>query len=199
MGEFDKAGDILDAILKTRPDDIETLMTKASLFWIMARQRDDVTKKEMQENALAIARKVKRETPGPDSLKARLFIAQALQYEGNIAQAIIEYQEALKVEPGHGPIFGRLAILLFSQRRYARAIVVMEDGARYTPKYVKSTQAACRQLEGRYPEALKLLNEEDAGPHVAYLKANVHLAAGQFELEPRLSKKRPGAKTTLTS
>jgi len=187
MGQFDKARDILDDILKVRPDDIETLMTKANLFLIMARQRDDiakddVTKKEMQEKALAIARKVKRETPGRDSLKARLFIAQVLQDKGNIDQAITEYQEALKVAPEHGPIFGRLAILLFSQKRYARAILVIEDGARYISKYVKSKQAACRQLEGRYPEALNLLKREDDGPHVPYLKANVHLAARQFEL-----------------
>ncbi len=59
--------------------------------------------------------------------------ARTAQAQGDIAGAIADYEQILKVAPRLGPAYNNLGALYFRQHNYRKAASVLEDGLKISP------------------------------------------------------------------
>jgi tetratricopeptide (TPR) repeat protein len=93
----------LEKVLRIAPDDPEALTDMALWFALMGRPKDE----EMYSRKAIAAT--------PDFVRARIYLADALQIQGKLDQAVQEYRQALAIDPEFFDAHNSLGFILAKQ------------------------------------------------------------------------------------
>jgi tetratricopeptide (TPR) repeat protein len=140
------AGQRLEQALRDAPDNSDTLSNMALWFSFMGRPKDTET---YSRKALVA---------DPDSVRARLYLGNALLAQNKFAESAQEYQQALTVEPDNFFAHNNLGIALFQLGDYERAAEHFSDAVRIDP-----TNVAAKQKFGIAQARMKNNMVEQAG------------------------------------
>ncbi|MFT7617876.1 MAG: serine/threonine protein kinase/Tfp pilus assembly protein PilF [Planctomycetota bacterium] len=141
--ESPEAGAIADAIESLWPD------SHASLMWVAAARWDDP---ERQVSAYRNAIRIK-----PDSAWTRMSIGLVLKRQGKVAEAIVEFKEALRLGSyNDSHVYNSLGLALKSQGKFDEAIATFREGIRVEPRNLFPRLNLGQQLlnQGKIDEAI---------------------------------------------
>jgi tetratricopeptide (TPR) repeat protein len=122
------AGQRLQQALRDAPNDPDTLSNMALWFSFMGRPKDT---EAYSRKALAAA---------PDSVRARLYLGNALLAQNRLEESAQEYRQVLVAEPDNFFAHNNLGIALFQLGDYERAADQFNDAVRIDPTNVAAKQ-----------------------------------------------------------
>jgi protein O-mannosyl-transferase len=109
-----------------------------------------------------------------------------LAAQGRLDEAMIQYREAVRLDPRYSDAYNNLGVLLARQGRSQEARLQYEQALRYRPRHADALYNLGRleATEGRLDEALaRLASAVEANPRLHgayYTRANLLAAAGRF-------------------
>ncbi len=111
---------------------------------------------------------------------------EKLAAEGRLADAVLEYQSALDIEPRNAELYQRLGDLLVRQRSHQEAVTFYREAFKLDPERIDAVMSEARLLAFDDPkrarELIQLgLERAPDRPNVQQQRAYVALARGDFE------------------
>jgi tetratricopeptide (TPR) repeat protein len=122
------AGQRLEQALREAPNDPDTLSNMALWFSFMGRPKDT----EAYSRKLLAA--------DPDSVRARLYLGNALLSQNRFEESAQEYRQVLTVEPDNFFAHNNLGIALFQLGDYERAAEQFSSAVRSDPSNAAAKQ-----------------------------------------------------------
>jgi len=140
----------------------------------------------------------------PESYRAQWLIAATRQHSGDRARAALDYEAAYRIYPHNSELMTDYAEFLVEERRFDRAIALLEQANRMHPYILRSAslQVWAYLAAGRYADALPVIQKvEDLGGSnelTMPLRAYAYEHLGKYELSVaawRLTLREPAMQT----
>lgn len=126
-GRKQEALDLISQVLKSNPKDFEAVAMRASL-WLQDGSKDKVQTAISELNSVIVR--------NPENFVLRYNLGRAYVAKGDIEQARIQFQEAIKYRADYTPARLALAQLSLAKNEFTKALQAAEDILAYDPNNI---------------------------------------------------------------
>jgi len=151
-GRKKEALDLVSVVLKDNPTDNQAIALRASL-WLQDGSKEKVASAISELNSVIVRQ--------PENFVLRFDLGRAYLAKGDVDQARVQFQEAIKYRPDYSPARLALAQLHLAKNEFTKAMQMADDILRYDPNNVtaRMVKTSSRMGLGDLPTARQELTQ----------------------------------------